>query len=179
MEFGCKMQQIGGILLMWRIRLDGIWNLTTYVFLSHVRDIGMKSVTYWYQFFTRCEELVPILHGVQWNWRSMKFTVHISLQREQKTVLPRRLPIYYCWFTSEVLFLTDGNNRVSHCTIKRVFSVHIQQDTFFDLSDRWLLIPAWKQWSFLHYFHSAINHHMSIAISMSPECIICGRLKQV
>ena len=27
----------------------------------------MKSVTYWYQFFTRCEELVPIIHG-------MKFT---------------------------------------------------------------------------------------------------------
>ena len=25
----------------------------------------MKSVTYWYQFFTRCEELVPILHGVK------------------------------------------------------------------------------------------------------------------
>ena len=25
----------------------------------------MKSVTYWYQFFTRYEELVPILHGVK------------------------------------------------------------------------------------------------------------------
>ena len=25
----------------------------------------MKSVTYWYQFFTRWEELVPILHGVK------------------------------------------------------------------------------------------------------------------
>ena len=25
----------------------------------------MKSVTHWYQFFTRCEELVPILHGVK------------------------------------------------------------------------------------------------------------------
>ena len=25
----------------------------------------MKSVMYWYQFFTRCEELVPILHAVK------------------------------------------------------------------------------------------------------------------
>ena len=25
----------------------------------------MKCVTYWYQFFARCEELVPIFHGVK------------------------------------------------------------------------------------------------------------------
>ena len=25
----------------------------------------MKYVTYWYQFFTGCEELVPICHGVK------------------------------------------------------------------------------------------------------------------
>ena len=25
----------------------------------------MKYVTYWYQFFTRCEELVPIFHSVK------------------------------------------------------------------------------------------------------------------
>ena len=25
----------------------------------------MKYVTYWYQFFTHCEELVPIFHGVK------------------------------------------------------------------------------------------------------------------
>ena len=40
-------------------------NLTTCVFRSLVRNIGTKSVTYWYQFFTRSEELVPILHGVK------------------------------------------------------------------------------------------------------------------
>ena len=28
-------------------------------------NIGMKYVTYWYQFFTRCEELVQIVHGVK------------------------------------------------------------------------------------------------------------------
>ena len=39
--------------------------IATCIFLPHVRNIGMKSVTYWYQFFTRCEELVPILHGVK------------------------------------------------------------------------------------------------------------------
>ena len=44
-----------------------IQNLTTcvFVFLSHVRNIGMKSVTNLYQFFTRCDELVPILQGVK------------------------------------------------------------------------------------------------------------------
>ena len=39
--------------------------MTTCVFLSHVRKVGMKSVTYWYQLLTRCEELVPTLHGVK------------------------------------------------------------------------------------------------------------------
>ena len=28
-------------------------------------NIGMKCVTYWYQIFTCCEELVPIFHGVK------------------------------------------------------------------------------------------------------------------
>ena len=27
--------------------------------------IGMKYVTYWYQLFTRCEELVPVFHSVK------------------------------------------------------------------------------------------------------------------
>ena len=30
-----------------------------------VGDIGTKYVTYWYQFFTCCEKLVPILHSVK------------------------------------------------------------------------------------------------------------------
>ena len=29
-----------------------------------VCDIGTKYLTYWSQFFTCCEELVPIIHGV-------------------------------------------------------------------------------------------------------------------
>ena len=36
----------------------------------------MKHVMYWYQFFTRCEELVPIFHGV--NIASVKFEVRHS-----------------------------------------------------------------------------------------------------
>ena len=28
-------------------------------------NIGMKYVKYWYQFFMRCEELVPIFHSVK------------------------------------------------------------------------------------------------------------------
>ena len=80
-----RMQNAAGILSMGGIRMIATWNLTTYVFLSHVRNIGMKSVTYWYQFFTRCEELVPILHGVKFTkseiygstaliWKLLKMT---------------------------------------------------------------------------------------------------------
>ena len=32
---------------------------------SHNVNIGMKYVTYWYQFFTRCEKLVLIFYGVK------------------------------------------------------------------------------------------------------------------
>ena len=64
-ESNAKCSSFGGILSMWWICMIATWNLTTCVFLSHVRNIDMKSVTYWYQFFTRCEDLVPILHGVK------------------------------------------------------------------------------------------------------------------
>ena len=56
---------LGGILSMWWICMIATWNLNTCVFLSHVRNIGMKFVTYLYQFFTRCEELAPIFQGVK------------------------------------------------------------------------------------------------------------------
>ena len=32
--------------------------------LQNVGEIGTKYLTYWYQFFTCCEKLVPILHCV-------------------------------------------------------------------------------------------------------------------
>ena len=38
--------------------------LTLCVLLSHARNIGMKFVKFCYQFFMRCEELVPNLHCV-------------------------------------------------------------------------------------------------------------------
>ena len=41
-----------------------------------VWDIGSKYVTYWYQFFTCCEELVAILHSVKyevWNLRASMY----------------------------------------------------------------------------------------------------------
>ena len=46
----------------------------------------MKYVTFWYQFFTRCEELVPIFHSV-------KFAVQQSLEEMQ----------WIAWFTSAKL----------------------------------------------------------------------------
>ena len=60
-----KGKKIGCILSMWRIRMNAICFLRTCVILTHLWDIGMKSVTYWYQFFTAREELVPILHDVK------------------------------------------------------------------------------------------------------------------
>ena len=42
----------------------------------------MKSVTYWYQFFTRGEELVPIIHGVKFTKCEIYgSTVHIQRTR--------------------------------------------------------------------------------------------------
>ena len=78
----CKMQQIW----VWRILISVLWNLTAYVFLSYVRDIGLKFVTYWYQLFTRCEELVPILHGV----KSTKCEIYGS-KKHAYTLLPSSL----------------------------------------------------------------------------------------
>ena len=33
--------------------------------IHKMQNIGMKYVMYWCQFFTRCEELVPIFHSVK------------------------------------------------------------------------------------------------------------------
>ena len=41
-----KMQHLWVFLLIWGICMVATWNLTTCVFLSHVRNIGVKSVTY-------------------------------------------------------------------------------------------------------------------------------------
>ena len=42
----------------------------------------MKNVTYWYQFFTRCKELVPIFHSVKFakceNCGSTGLQCHLS-----------------------------------------------------------------------------------------------------
>ena len=70
-----KGKKWGCILSMWRIRMNAIWILRTYVFLTYLWDIGMKSVTYCYQFFTRGEERREIYEV--WNLRvnkaSLKF----------------------------------------------------------------------------------------------------------
>ena len=56
----------GGILSIWRIRMHATYNFTTWTcdFFHKMWNIGMEYVTYWYQVFTRCKELVPIFHGV-------------------------------------------------------------------------------------------------------------------
>ena len=43
----------------------------------------MKYVTYWYQFLTRCEELVPIFHGV-------KFAKCERISSDKASTLPKR-----------------------------------------------------------------------------------------
>ena len=59
-------------------------------------------------------------------------------------------------------------------TVKPVFSDHIKQDIIlaFQTGGCLLLHECSAEsscMSFLHYFHSAISNHLSIAMSMSPE----------
>ena len=73
-----------GFLSTWGICMVATWNLPTCVFLSHVSNIGIKSVTYCCQFFTCCYELVPILHGVI--FVGMKLTVQQSIKGTDENV---------------------------------------------------------------------------------------------
>ena len=65
LESNAKCSSAGVYFIDVRNMHDCYRNLTTCVFLSHVRKVGMKSLTHWYQFFMRCEEMVPTLHGVK------------------------------------------------------------------------------------------------------------------
>ena len=62
-------------------------------------------------------------------------------------------------------------------TDKPVFSDHIKQDTFlaFQTGGCLLLHESSAESSCMSvqcYFHSAMSHHLSIAISMSPEWMV-------
>ena len=62
-------------------------------------------------------------------------------------------------------------------TVKPVLSDHIKQDIFlaFQTGGCLLLHKSSAECScrsFLHYFHSAISDHLSIAISMTPEWVV-------
>ena len=56
-------------------------------------------------------------------------------------------------------------------TVKPVLSDHIRKDIFlaFQTGGCLLLPESIAESSFLHYFHSALSNHLSIAISMSTE----------
>ena len=61
--------------------------------------------------------------------------------------------------------------------VKPVLSDHIKQDIFSVFqTDGCLLLHESSadsfQMSFLHFFHSAISNHLSIAISMSPKWMV-------
>ena len=62
-------------------------------------------------------------------------------------------------------------------TVKPVLSDHIKQDTCLAFQTGCYLLLHESNAesscrSFLHYFHSAISNHLSIAISMSPEWMV-------
>ena len=64
-----------------------------------------------------------------------------------------------------------------HTTVKPVSSNHIKRYIFlaFQTGSCLLLHESSAEsscMSFLHYFHSAISNHLSIAISMSPEWMV-------
>ena len=61
----CKMQQIWGVFYQCGEYACMLFEIWICAYFNKVRDIGTKYVTYWYQFFTCCEYLVPILHSVK------------------------------------------------------------------------------------------------------------------
>ena len=66
----CKMQQIfflwgGGYFINVKIAHVCYINFHDVRKFHKMWNIVMKYVTYWYQLFTRCEELVPIFHSVK------------------------------------------------------------------------------------------------------------------
>ena len=67
---------------MWGICMIATWILTTCIFLSHMKNIDMKSVTYWYQLFTRCEK--------RYQFIDLKFTkckkLRLKIALQQRTL---------------------------------------------------------------------------------------------
>ena len=67
-EIECKMQQIGGgggAFYQCEEYARMLYKFWLLHFFHKVWDIGTKYVAYVYQFFTWCEELLPILHSVK------------------------------------------------------------------------------------------------------------------
>ena len=64
---------------MWGICMIVTWILTTCIFLSHMKNISMKSVTYWYQLFTRCENWYQFI-GLKFT-KCKKLRLKIALQQ--------------------------------------------------------------------------------------------------
>ena len=68
LESNAKCSRTGSILSMWGIRMYATRIYMKFDFLRifyKVWEIDTKYVTYWYQFYTCCEWLVPILHSVK------------------------------------------------------------------------------------------------------------------
>ena len=131
-HMSCITIVLGFFLSTWGICMVATWNLPTCVFLSHVSNIGIKSVTYCYQFFTCCYELVPILHGVI--FEGEKLTVQQSIKGTDENVniygpvcaVTRRMcktPVFIWQYTIhlEVICLSVSLNAVfkrhTHCHI--------------------------------------------------------------
>ena len=107
----CKMQRVwGSSLSIWRLRMHATYNFTYVRKFHKMWNIGMKYmyVTYWYQFFTRCEELVPIFPQFEisemWN---LRFNIALSFSRGSWPVLLKKNPYIF------VIFQRGGPDRLS------------------------------------------------------------------
>ena len=82
------MQQIGGGGHFINVKKTHACMLHIILLRAHFfhkkRNIGMKYVTYWYQIFTRREELVPILHGVKFAFRQRSLYIPHVLHWQYK-----------------------------------------------------------------------------------------------
>ena len=71
-------------------------------------------------------------------------------------------------------FLNKTHQFTVPTTVKPVLSDHIKQDICLVFQTGLFLLheSSAESMNFLHYFHAALSHHLSIAISMSPKWMV-------
>ena len=116
--------------------------------------------------------------GVKLRYSSHTFSFCVNFQEKYRTDCNLAVQLLQCKPSN---FVAQKLSHVSilSSTVKPVLSDHIKQDIHVLLAfqtDGCLLLHESSAesscMSFLHYFHSAISNHLSIAISMSHKWMV-------